>query len=568
MSWTIQVAGGGVNQFDTVNISDARRSLKHAGIDKFTFKQLAEVTDTPICVYGQAVIIKNGDTIWFQGVCTFSEPEARGAIEIWNIEISGGWYWLDITVFLQPWAQISGGPYNSGRIVMGYKVLDEALVYASIGDVIAEVMGYITSNPGPNVPLQLGTLDISTFSYPQEFLDVTCGELIRRLLKYCPDVVSWVDYTTTPPTVNFQSRYTLESCSKALTDFGDKGFTCKPRPDLIPPQIVIVYEVTNTADGIPGVSVLYDAVPGGSTGNVPRALVMTIPLHGVNETYAKQWLRVQAIPTNFDSPDNALCRFYKMFVPDFKLADTIEGDTFTPDITFYPLDPFDPDTYFKQELAQPDGIDGDGNPFVYADPTDTGSTMLYLDDTLTNALLEGNIMPWMLETNGQVQTITFRASWTVNGVQCGLDPITGAPGIKCHATMTATNGLSQTYHDLQQYESGEGAPTGLAAALTASLAGLQYEGSATLVETEVSGSMPLGKVLNVTSGRAEWETMDALLQTLDEDIDKGITTVKFGPAAHLNIQDMIELLRMGRPAGDWDTRAAGASARPQLTGLL
>jgi hypothetical protein len=110
MSWTIQVAGGGVNQFDTVNISDARRSLKHAGIDKFTFKQLAEVTDTPICVYGQAVIIKNGDTIWFQGVCTFSEPEARGAIEIWNIEISGGWYWLDITVFLQPWAQISGGP--------------------------------------------------------------------------------------------------------------------------------------------------------------------------------------------------------------------------------------------------------------------------------------------------------------------------------------------------------------------------------------------------------------------------------------------------------------------------
>jgi hypothetical protein len=562
MSWSIQVAGSGSQQFYAVGISNAKRSLKSMLADTFTFTQSLDVTDTPICVYGDFVTIWQDEEIWFNGMCTLSRPKASGPKENWSIVISGGWYWLEITVFVQQWAQLSGGPYNSGRITMGYKVSAGALVYATIGDVITEVMGYATSNPGPNLPIQMAEVDISTFSYPQEFLDVTCSEVLRRNLTFCPDVVSWVDYTTNPPTIHFKSRFSLGSVTKDLTDFAENGLECFPRPDLIPPQVVIVYEVTNTVDGIPYISVLYDADPGGSTGDVPRAIVITVPLHGVTETYAKQTLRVALIPLNFDTTDTddlqALQLFYMMFVPELKLAD--------PDsIAFYPLEPSDPDTFFDLELAQPDG--NDGSPFIYADPADDTSTHIYLDDTLTNALLEGNIMPWMTTTSGQAQTVKFRASWTVNGVQCGFDS-DGSLGLVCHATFQATNGLSQVYHDLEQYESGEGPPTGLAAALMASLGTLQYEGSATVVEDELTASMPLGKVLNVAEGRAEWEAMDALIQTVDEDIDKGVTTVKFGPANHLNIQSMIGLLRMGRPAGDWDTRNAGANALPQLTGLL
>jgi hypothetical protein len=572
MSWTIRVNGAGGLEFSAVNITGARRNRKILATDTFTFSQALDVTDTPICVYLDSVIIFNGETIWFQGQCTVSEPDASGKAERWNIEISGGVYFLNITPFLQPWAQISGGPYDSSRVVMGYKVSGGALVYSSVGDVITEVMGYATSNPGPNVPLQLGACALATFSYPQEFLNASCAEVIQRNLQYTPDVVCWVDYTTTPPTINFKSRFTLPTVTQSFLDVGNSGFKCKPRPDLIPPQVVIIYEVTAEADGVPGVSVLYDAVPPGSTGNAQRALVMTIPLHGVNETFVKQWLSVKTIPLMFSSTTTedlqTLGRFYKIFVQQFKLADAVDGDPQTPDLTFYPLDPSDPDTFYELSLANPDGVDGDGNPFVYSDPTDTTSTLIYLDDTLTNALLQGNIMPWMTTTAGQQQTVKFRASWMINGVPQGIDPLTGTPGITCYATFTATNGLSMTYHDLQAFEAGESAPTGLAAALMASLSPLQYEGQAALTETECSDAMPLGKVLNITDGRPVWAAMAAGIFAVDEDIDHGITTAKFGPAPHLELNSMIGLLRMGRPAGDWDTRAAGANAQPQLTGLL
>jgi hypothetical protein len=79
--------------------------------------------------------------------------------------------------------------------------------------------------------------------------------------------------------------------------------------------------------------------------------------------------------------------------------------------------------------------------------------------------------------------------------------------------------------------------------------------------------MPLGNVLNVTGGRAEWAGMNASIQTVEEDIDNGVTRVTFGPPAHLNIPSVIEMLRTGRPP-DWDTRAGGANLQPAYTGLL
>jgi hypothetical protein len=53
----------------------------------------------------------------------------------------------------------------------------------------------------------------------------------------------------------------------------------------------------------------------------------------------------------------------------------------------------------------------------------------------------------------------------------------------------------------------------------------------------------MGNALNLSGGRAEWESMAAPVQTVTEDVDAGRTEVGFGPPAHLSPQDLVELLR-------------------------
>jgi len=576
MSWTIQTPStGGPITFAAANISAPKRSLKNSSADSFTFSQISDVTGAPLCNYGDAVTIWNGDTMWFQGVCQLPKANASGPGEKFEIEISGGWYWLEVLILQQNWKNVLATTFNLGRVLFGYQVDtvdgEYVLVWATIGATIAGIIDWAVSC-GCNIQMGEGSA-IATLCPAIELLDVSCAEALRRILKYTPDVVSWTDYTTTPPTINFQSRYDLPTLTQ---EFGGPDFslTCWPRPDLIPPQIVINYEITSTNDGTPGITISPDADPGGSTGNVPRALVMTIPINGANLTFAKQRLRVKPIPFGLFASDlssedlQTIGRFLKLFVPQFALCDPVDGDPQTPDLLFYPLDASDPDTFYSVDLAQPDGVNGDSEPFVYQDPTNTESAQVTLDTSLTNALLEGIITPWMPPaTRGQVQIIQFRVSWKNNGILAGIDPQLQSPGILMTITVTATNGTNQVYHELQQYEPSEGLPVGMAAALALSLGVLQYEGAAKTVETEVSGAMVPGNVMNVVGGRDEWESMAALIQMVEEDIDAGKTTARFGPAAHLSVTDAISVMKMGRPP-DWDSRNAGANAAPQFSGLL
>lgn len=75
---------------------------------------------------------------------------------------------------------------------------------------------------------------------------------------------------------------------------------------------------------------------------------------------------------------------------------------------------------------------------------------------------------------------------------------------------------------------------------------LYYEGKITSEQAEVSGAIGLGNALNLSGGRAEWEGMNAPVQTVAEDVDAGRTEIGFGPPSHLSPQDLVELLRGAR----------------------
>ena len=110
--------------------------------------------------------------------------------------------------------------------------------------------------------------------------------------------------------------------------------------------------------------------------------------------------------------------------------------------------------------------------------------------------------------------------------------------------IVGTNATSRTYQQLSGLVPGEPVPTGLAAQLLAAVNPLQYEGSYTVVNTEVPVASALGIVLNLTgSNQDTWATMNALVQEIEDNLDTGRTTFKFGPAEHLTIHDLIEQIR-------------------------
>ncbi len=92
-------------------------------------------------------------------------------------------------------------------------------------------------------------------------------------------------------------------------------------------------------------------------------------------------------------------------------------------------------------------------------------------------------------------------------------------------------------------------PIGLAAALYASLVTLQYDGDLVTKEVDCAGDLRPGKVLNLTNGRTVWASMNALIQTVSEDLLHGVTTATFGPPSHLSPQDFVNMLLFNRKTG-------------------
>ena len=168
-------------------------------------------------------------------------------------------------------------------------------------------------------------------------------------------------------------------------------------------------------------------------------------------------------------------------------------------------------------------------------PTTTGQTL----QGFPNELTEGQIADWM-GFSAQRITISAKANITHrNGNVIKDHPIT----YQCIATNAVTGSYSkQTVSALA-----EPVPAGLATFLYDAVSVLQYEGELTLQEEDVSASLSVGNLFNLTGGNlTEWATMSAMVQSITENLDTGETTVEFGPPKHLSAGELVDLLRINR----------------------
>jgi hypothetical protein len=158
------------------------------------------------------------------------------------------------------------------------------------------------------------------------------------------------------------------------------------------------------------------------------------------------------------------------------------------------------------------------------------------ESNLPNELLSGSIANWM-NCDVEEDIIAAKISYETE------DEIVHNRGVA--VKINATNAQSKTYRSLVSYVGEETVPENLAENIYQSTSPLQYEGKIRQVCREISGTF-LGKAINIADGREEWESMNAVVQTVEENWDTGETVIFFGPAKHLGPDDLSELTKSNR----------------------
>jgi hypothetical protein len=190
------------------------------------------------------------------------------------------------------------------------------------------------------------------------------------------------------------------------------------------------------------------------------------------------------------------------------------------------------------------------------------------DLSLTNVLLKGQIAPWMSGANAEEIQVSAEFSGVVKTSDGRV--VNTAQRHPKQVKLKLTNLDTGTYSSAPQVQQiGEPIPFGLARRIFAIESIPQYQGTYTLVESEISGAIGVGNVLNISGGRAEWATMNAQVQRVSYDFTTGKTTISFGPAMHLGAGDLIERLRAQRGPRmiyliGFNRQAAAASADVEL----
>jgi hypothetical protein len=162
---------------------------------------------------------------------------------------------------------------------------------------------------------------------------------------------------------------------------------------------------------------------------------------------------------------------------------------------------------------------------------------------LPRYIIGGDVQDWM-EDSTEDDAVTAKVSYTLR--DANNQPVKVVIDQPISVTLTATTASTRSYTRLSDMDSGESVPTGMAAALYTAWHHIYFEGSVTLIESEPTLAVGFGNRLQLTGGRAEWASMNALVQQVSVDVDQGTTTISFGPPAMVEADSLLGIFRAAR----------------------
>ena len=547
MNWTIAYNGIEKTPADW-GLAQLRRRLVSQGIDEFTFQADGTLADSPpLFPHGATLVVwrdrlgdgsgnYSGGQTWFQGLVTQVPRAGAPETESLMYKVAGPWWYLDNLTFQQAYQNIFlgyavandpttaiYGPANSSHLFLNQAPLANALQKITTGEQIIEALNwalqpFITAGVVP--PFQIGAVTPAVDVPIDEVRDLTCAEVIHKMLRWSPDAVTWFDYSTTPPTFNCQRRADMAMVNLPINSPGSqlstiRDFNVNARYDLQAPSVQIFYETSSQINGQSSLSLVKDFYPDPLPTDPQKqfaSLQFTVDLQGLQASVTTA--KITCEPLTSTDPNWWLGKH-----PQYQPFDSGNPADAGNSIASFEIDPAS-----IQRAANP-ATDVHGNPIA--------------DLGYTNELTTGQLTDWMTSKS---QRLTLQCKATVvhlNGTQPQEIPLT----FQC----LSTNAHSGTFQNQQITAYPEPVPVGLARFIYDAISVPQFEGTVTLQEAEGSGSLTIGKLFNLTGGAlAEWGVMAAMVQGVTENLEAGTTQIQFGPPRHLGAGELVDLLRVNR----------------------
>jgi len=506
--WSIE--GKGI--FSELGLEGLSRTLVSQSPDKVSFSAPGYFDDEPLLSYGETAIIKKDNSRWFYGHVITIPKMGNSSDERITYELAGPWFLLEKCVYQQTWKLYDGGLVNKNksRVILNQNSSGERI---TSGAQIVDAVNYAVSK---GAPIQLGIVDPAVNLPFDEQTDVTCAEVIVKMLRWSPECIAYFDYSTSPyPTFHCRKRSGMPSVSIPVNGQGNvESILITPRYDLQVPGVVINYEKTNTVNDIS-----YEIVIQDTAGNINdiETLITTIELAGSRATLLTQRVETEDWPSDLNDRE-----WWKARMP--ALTEMADSD-------------------FTVHDAARSGI-------------------------LSRILKEGMVQDWMIGKVAEDDTVKAKLDYVKKDAE--NNEVHKVKDQDISIKVSATNCATRTYQRLGSYEAGEPVPADVAAKLYESWSELQYDGQIILVEEEVSGNFSPGRKLNLSGGEPAWASMNALVQQVDEDVDEGRTTITIGPPRHLGPDDLVTLLRSfrtRRPSWRYIARTTGVSSDTGSTEL-
>jgi hypothetical protein len=549
MAWTL-ATGSTEKTFESWSFGKVKRRRVSQQIDTCTFThfQSESLNASPVIpIFSQCKIWMNravdlsghftGGTIFFQGLITEIGASGDGGSQSTNYTLSGPWWYLTNKVYKQVWkawfsavhaANGSTNPTPTGtqgvdwvidndnyfiliktsHLVLNQRIPDPTVTLYNKSSTGQQIRDAIQFAIDEGAPIQIGdefpdpnwTIDQAiasntgcpNFDVPLSVeQEVVCSDVIKKMLRWSPDAPIWFDYTTVPPTVHCLQRPFLSASSIPYDTNTISSLSLTPRYDLQPPCVFIFFELPG--DG--GTGRFMQTITESQPDDLPPvnerfgAYEGTISLQG--PTFSSENATVNVTPIDLNNID-----FWKLFVP------------YIGTLTF-------------PQVVVGSAQRGDGSH-------------LYPNVLLPTS---GPIASWM-SVHSELETISVDIKFT-------LPSGTSVPAHRITHNFIATDAVSKLYSDVKIDSLGEPKPKNLVQAIWDAVKTLHYSGS-TVLDNQEPAIFDIGTVLNILSGKTEWETMRAMIVSVTEDIDEGRTTIEFGPPAYLGQSDLMELLRTTR----------------------
>jgi hypothetical protein len=243
MNWTLAYNGTEQTLGDW-GLTQIKRTLVSQGVDEVTFRAADALADAaPLFQYKTTVTLWRdrqldnhgnwtGGKTWFQGLITQVPRNGSPDAESMAYKVSGPWWYLDNLVFLQAYQQILlgvGAPLGNAIIGSGvsshlFMNLDSLAPVSTTlnvgklttGQQILAALDWCLApfiNASAPAPFQIGRITPGVDVPIDEVRDITCAEVIHKMLRWSPDAVAYFDYTTTPPTFNCLRRADMATVS-------------------------------------------------------------------------------------------------------------------------------------------------------------------------------------------------------------------------------------------------------------------------------------------------------------------------------------------------------------------